>query len=144
MAAKPGIKGYARSIVYKLKILNKNMATNFIFPQQIELHYMIPSIRKELAIAMKESGSSQREIAEKLMVTEPAVSQYFSEKRATTVEFNDKVKNKIKEAAKKINSNNFQAEMQNLLKMTLHENATCGVCRDITNASHSCKVCFDK
>ena len=120
------------------------MATSFIFPQQIELHYMIPSIRKELAIALKESGLSQREIAEKLMVTEPAVSQYFSEKRATTVEFNDKVKNKIKESAKKINSNNFQAEMQNLLKMALHENVTCGVCRDITNASHSCKVCFEK
>lgn len=143
MAAKPRTKGYARSIVYKLKVLNKNMA-NFIFPQQIELHYMIPSIRKELAIAMKESGLSQKAIAEKLMVTDPAVSQYFSEKRATTVEFNDKVKNKIKEAAKNINSNNFQAEMQNLLKMTLQENATCGVCRDITKASHTCKVCFEK
>ena len=120
------------------------MAISFIFPQQVELNYMIPSLRRELAVAMKDFGLTQKEIAERLLVTEPAVSQYFTAKRAATVQFEDKVIIKIKEAAKKINAVNFQKEMQNLLKMTLHENVTCGVCRDVTHASNSCKVCFDK
>ncbi len=120
------------------------MATNFIFPQQVELNYMIPSLRRELAVAMKDLGLTQREIAERLVVTEPAVSQYFSEKRATTVHFNNKITEKIKEVAKNINSNNFQLEMQNLLKIALRENVTCHVCRDITNASDTCKICFEK
>lgn len=117
---------------------------NFIFPQQVELNYLIPSLRKELAVAMKDLGLSQREIAKRLMITEAAVSQYFSEKRAGTVEFNTHILSKIKEIAKKINSANFHVEMQNLLKLTLHENVTCHVCRDLTNASNNCKVCFER
>lgn len=117
---------------------------NFIFPQQVELNYLIPSLRKELAVAMKDLGLSQRETAKRLMVTEAAVSQYFSEKRAGTVEFNTHVLSKIKEVAKEINSANFQIEMQGLLKLTLHEKITCHVCRDITNTPNTCKVCFEK
>ena len=88
------------------------MATTFIFPQEIEVTYIIPSLRRELAKVMKVSGLTQREIAKKLMVTEQAVSQYFSSKRASTVEFNKKIENEIKRVSKTLNNENFRKEMQ--------------------------------
>lgn len=117
---------------------------NFIFPQEIEINYMIPSLRRELAAAMKELGLTQREIAKKLKITEQAVSQYFSSKRAIHVTFNDKIKAKVKELAPTITEDNFQKEMQNLLKLSMEELVTCKVCHDITSADHGCKVCFEK
>ena len=71
-------------------------------PQEIELWYIIPAIRKELSIALKELNLSQRDIAKKLGVTESAVSQYFKDKRAINVHFNDKVMSEIKNSAKEI------------------------------------------
>ena len=117
---------------------------NFIFPQQVELNYLIPSLRKELAVAMKNLGLSQREIANRLILTEAAVSQYFNEKRAGTVKFNDNILSNIKEVAKTINNKNFHVEMHNLVKLSLHENVTCGVCIDVAHTSNTCKVCFEK
>ncbi|MDP4012846.1 MAG: helix-turn-helix domain-containing protein [Candidatus Nanoarchaeia archaeon] len=117
---------------------------NFIFPQEIEVNYMIPSLRKELAAAMKDLGLTQREIAKKLRVTEQAISQYFNEKRAIHVTFNDKVKSRIKELAPTITEETFQKEMQNLLKLSMEELVTCKVCHDKTQTHSSCKVCFEK
>ena len=119
------------------------MAAAFIFPQEIEVTYIIPSLRRELAVAMKESGLTQREKAKKLMVTEQAVSQYFSSKRASTVEFNDKVKQEIKRVAQTLDEDNFKQEMLNLLKLSLKENITCQVCTKITKTHNNCEVCFE-
>ena len=45
-------------------------------PQEVEVWYVIPSIRRELALAMIEKGRTQKSIAKMLGVTEPAVTQY--------------------------------------------------------------------
>lgn len=120
------------------------MMVNFIFPQEIELNYMIPSLRKEIAAAMKDTGLTQREIAKKLRVTEQAVSQYFNEKRAIHVKFNGNIISKIKELAPTITEETFQQEMRNLLKLAMEEHITCKVCNDITKTDHGCRVCFEK
>lgn len=52
-------------------------------PQEIELWYVIPSIRKALVEEMKKHGLKQKEIAPLLGITEPAVSQYMKDKRAS-------------------------------------------------------------
>ena len=45
-------------------------------PQEVEVWYVIPSIRRELALEMIEKGRTQKSIAKMLGVTEPAVTQY--------------------------------------------------------------------
>ncbi|NHJ14533.1 MAG: hypothetical protein EAX95_12710 [Candidatus Thorarchaeota archaeon] len=47
-------------------------------PQEVEVWYVLPAIRRELAKVMKfDKGQSQKSIAKMLGVTEPAVTQYM-------------------------------------------------------------------
>tara|TARA_Y100000310_G_C20552790_1_gene748985 strand:- start:875 stop:1192 length:318 start_codon:yes stop_codon:yes gene_type:complete len=52
------------------------------FPQELIVSKVLPAIRAKLAMRLKETGVTQREIAEILGLTPPAVSQYMSGKRA--------------------------------------------------------------
>ena len=71
-------------------------------PQEIEVWYIIPAIRRELVKSLVKSGLSQKQTAAKLGLTESAISQYLKDKRATNVKFDEKITAKIKEAAKNI------------------------------------------
>ena len=51
-------------------------------PQEIELWYVIPAIRKQLVIELKRKGLKQKAIAPILGITEAAISQYNRDKRA--------------------------------------------------------------
>lgn len=50
-------------------------------PQEIEVRYVLPVLRRELAKQMIKLGLSQKDAAKKLGITEAAVSQYFKKKR---------------------------------------------------------------
>jgi len=71
-------------------------------PQEIEVWYIIPAIRRELAKSMKKLGIKQKKIAEILGVTNAAVSQYLKEKRAKDFPIDGKTKKMIDECAKKL------------------------------------------
>jgi len=60
-----------------------------VTPSEIESFYLIPTIRKELTKHLKEQGLDQKEIAKKLHITEPAVSQYVNSKRASQIDFDN-------------------------------------------------------
>ena len=65
-------------------------------PQEIEVRYIIPAIRRELAsLLIKEHYKTQKEAAKILGLTEAAISQYQHSKRAKEVVFSDSVKNEI-------------------------------------------------
>ena len=61
-------------------------------PQEIEVWYILPAIRKELVRVLKEKGKSGREIAGLLGITAASVSQYGSDKRGKGVELPEEVK----------------------------------------------------
>ena len=71
-------------------------------PQELEVWYIIPAIRRELALRMREKGLTQKETAKKLFLTEPAVSQYLKSKRAKQVVFNEAMKKELDKAAENI------------------------------------------
>ena len=50
-------------------------------PQEIESKYLIPSVRKEIVLFLKEKGWNNKKIAKALNITEAAVSQYLHNKR---------------------------------------------------------------
>ena len=52
-------------------------------PQEVEVFYLLPTLRKEIAKALKTRGHDQKRIAAMLGVTDAAVSQYISGKRGS-------------------------------------------------------------
>jgi len=84
-------------------------------PQELEVWYIIPAVRRELTLVLKGKGLTQKEIAKKLHITEPAVSQYMKNKRAKKVVFCEETKQKINKAAENILKNSSKV---NLIKQT--------------------------
>ncbi len=120
------------------------MVNRVLQPQEIEVFYVIPALRRELALYMKQGGKSQREIAGLLGVTEPAVSQYMTSKRAAMIRFSDAVKLAIKASAQRItNPASMMREMQRLLTLTRDERVVCRVHESLGSAPLGCNVCFE-
>ena len=72
-------------------------------PQEVEVRYILPAIRRELArVLIKEHSLSQKQAAKILGLTEAAISQYRHSKRAKEVAFSDAVVDEIKKSADKI------------------------------------------
>ena len=71
------------------------------------VRYVLPWIRKEFAkIMVNELGLPQVQVAKKLDVTEPAISQYLSSKRGGEIKIDDeKIILAVREAANRINNN---------------------------------------
>lgn len=74
-----------------------------LMPQEIEVWYLIPALRRELAkIFISDFKKTQKEISKILGVTESAISQYIKSKRASKLKFSKQEIEEIKKAAKKI------------------------------------------
>ena len=99
-------------------------------PQEIEVKYILPAIRRELALSMLNLGLNQNEISKRLGITKAAISQYLSKKRAKEVEFNKLMKNKIKIAANNIIKNGLTIrEINNLIFLFRKNKITCKIHR---------------
>ena len=121
------------------------MKTQLIMPQEVEVFYVIPTVRRELSIAMKASGKKQKDIAKLLCVEESTISQYLSNKRASKFKLNNKVKEAVALAIKKIDGKlSLISETQKLLKLIKEENTLCEIHHAIYNIPKSCDVCFVK
>lgn len=93
---------------------------------------------------MKAAGKSQKEIAKLLGVTEPAVSQYMSAKRAAALKFSDKIRMHINESASRItNDIGLMREMQRLLHIIRNERVVCQLHEKLSSGAKNCNVCFE-
>ena len=119
-------------------------------PQEIEVRYILPAIRRELArIFIKEHKFSQKEAAGILGLTEAAVSQYQHSKRAKEVVFSENVIKEIKVSAEKIlsekfNKQRFMAEIYRISNLTTVKHILCDIHRAQSKDLASCNVCFDE
>ena len=71
-------------------------------PQEVEVFYVLPAIRRALAKAMIVQGLSQREVAKRLGLTEGAVSQYMHGKRAKSFPLGAGIRNAVRDSAARI------------------------------------------
>ncbi len=112
--------------------------------QELEVWYIIPSIRKELSLALKNKGLKQVEIAERLGITKAAVNQYISKKRGNEIKLNNKIIEEIKLSAEKI-KNKIDAirEIQNLINIARKERIVCEIHKKINKDFNECNVCFE-
>lgn len=119
-------------------------------PQEIEVRYILPAIRRELAsILIKEHKKSQKEAASILGLTEAAVSQYQHSKRAKEVVFSDNVINEIKKSADKIlaehnNKQSVIAEMYRISNLTTVKHILCDLHRSQSKELSNCNICFEE
>jgi predicted transcriptional regulator len=115
-------------------------------PQEIMVWEIIPAIRREFARSMIDDNNlTQRESARLLRVTEAAVSQYLSSKRAKSIVLPATVMKEIKTSVKHVIKDNslLMDEMQRIcnhqdvqeIMCDLHK-SSCG------NLPKSCEVCL--
>ncbi|MFA6462297.1 MAG: hypothetical protein WCV90_08600 [Candidatus Woesearchaeota archaeon] len=78
------------------------MSQKLIFPQEIEVWYVLPTIRKRLALRLVEKGWSQTEVAKLMHLTGAAISQYKKEKRAKNEIFCGEMDKEIDQSVKTI------------------------------------------
>ncbi|MBI2667534.1 helix-turn-helix domain-containing protein [Candidatus Woesearchaeota archaeon] len=118
------------------------MNLQILQPQEIEFHYILPSIRKSLSVHLKEQGLDQKEIARLLHIRESTVSQYINNKRANTIEFNKKIESAVKESSKKIkNQNDLIREVQNIILLIRKEQLICDIHRKFVKLPENCDLC---
>ena len=104
----------------------------YLLPQEIEVWYIIPAVRKEFArLLTKEHGLSYEKAGNALGISKAAVSQYLSNKRANKVCLDAKTKREIKKSADLINKNPRIAmiEIQGILKFMKDNHCSCNVCK---------------
>jgi hypothetical protein len=121
------------------------MVVQLLHPQELEVYYILPALRRELAKAMKKLGRSQKEIAGNLGVTEAAVSQYIHQKRATGVDFTKDLQKEISDSASAINDrNSFLVATQKLIRKIRGDRFICDVCKSQNKSMpKSCSMCYE-
>ena len=114
-------------------------------PQEIEVWYVIPAIRRELAKAMKEMDLKQQKIADNLGITVPAVSQYVTGKRGKDVIFEKDIITEVKVSAKKImnDSSMMVPEIQKLLTIVRKKGMLCKIAKKYHKLPKNCKACME-
>jgi uncharacterized protein len=115
-------------------------------PQEIEVWYLIPALRRELSkILVKEHNLTQRKVAEILGVTEAAVSQYMKSKRGKEVKFSKTDLVQIKKAAQCITKKNKDC-VESIYDLCIYFRGSKLLCdlhrkRD-KNIASGCNACF--
>ena len=117
-------------------------------PQEIEVWYIIPALRRELTKSMINDFSlTQKQIASIIGLTEAAVSQYMHSKRAKDVIFSEAILKEIKASAQRIieNRNLLLQEMLRLTKLTAVKRVMCDLHKKYdATLPENCEICFEE
>ncbi|MEW6009731.1 MAG: transcriptional regulator [Methanobacterium sp.] len=105
-------------------------------PCEMVVWYVIPTIRSELAKELLKLGMKQKEISKLLDITQPAVSQYISDKRGHGIKFNDQTMAMIKKFAHDLKEET--ATQQDIIPRT------CKICKMIKTEDVLCQIHKEK
>ena len=115
-------------------------------PQEIQVWYILPAIRRELAKVMISKGLTQKRTSELLKVTDAAVSQYVKHKRANEVDFGKDSQKHFEQAAVNIiaSPEAIYLEVNKLLSLAQVTNALCQLhLKQDKELTPECRVCFE-
>jgi len=116
-----------------------------VMPQEIEVWYLIPSLRKELTLALVKKGMKQRHVSHALGITESAVSQYIKSKRAQELKFSRKELKEIESAAEYIREDPDTA-MKHIINLTTKFRGSKSICdihkKQDPSVSKKCDLCM--
>jgi predicted transcriptional regulator len=129
-----------------------------LLPQEVEVWYVLPAIRKEFTTIMRNQGFKQKDIAKVLGVTEAAISQYKNSKRACLVELSPSIKQEIanislqikQECKLDVDGNSaveckyyegIYSDFQKLLRIARQEKLICSLHKSLTVMNEDCTIC---
>lgn len=117
-------------------------------PCEIVVWYVIPSIRSKLAKELLNLGMKQKDISELLDITQPAVSQYISDKRGHELAFDPEVEEYIKNMAKEIMAGELQSidlipHFCHVCKTIKTQEVLCQLHKEKVNIPTTCSVCME-
>jgi len=114
-----------------------------ILPQEIEVWYIIPAIRRELAKSLIETHKVTYERAGQILgISKAAISQYVKNKRASRIKLHDKIKQEVEKSSVRLVKNKSDAvtEITKLLELIRKKQWYTTVCkRMINNKLQDCK-----
>jgi len=115
-----------------------------LMPQEIEVWYILPAIRRELVKEMIKLGKKQKDIAVILGITPAAISQYMKQKRAKEVEFTLETMQEISKSAKIIIENKEMLinETQKILAFAKKDKTLCKVHYKHGSMPEKCEACL--
>jgi len=118
-----------------------------IMPQEIEVWYILPALRKEFSKIMLKKGLSQREIAKRLYITEAAISQYLKGKRGGNLEFTEELQEDIKNGVDNLlKTGNIVQEFQYLCRRVRESKMLCEIHKKYGITPPECKgevICLE-
>ena len=119
----------------------------YLLPQEIQVRYVLPALRGELAKALvADEGMSQREAAMILGMTEGAISLYLNGKRGNNVILGAELAAEVRKAAGAVMENKG-ALMGELIRLSNHEKALELMCRmhkeSFPKTMKGCNICFE-
>lgn len=119
-----------------------------IMPQEVEVWYLLPAIRKELTMILsKKHHLKQKEISTILGISEAAVSQYQNAKRGQEMSFTQNEKKEIEKSAQKIAEDKIQANniILNLCTTLKGSQSFCKLhMKKDSSIPKNCDICFKK
>ena len=104
----------------------------YSLPQEIEVWYIIPAVRKELSKQLVKKHSLSYEKAGKILgISKAAIAQYLKNKRANKIKISSEIKQEIKKSADIIINDEKQAikEIERILRIMKEKKCSCNVCR---------------
>jgi predicted transcriptional regulator len=117
-------------------------------PCEVIVWYVIPTIRAELAKELVKMGMSQKEISERLGITQSAVSQYIKNKRGKSIPINKEVRKGIKSLAKQIMAEKSPRDtipgICMICAIVKASGSLCDLHKQEDKGLEGCDVCFDK
>ena len=118
-------------------------------PCEIVVWYVIPGIRAVLAKEMFNLGMKQREISNILDITQPAVSQYLSDKRGSEVGFTDEIIEMIKKLAHDLYDKNIPPvdiipRICEICRKSKLEDILCYLHKNYDHVPENCAACLSE
>lgn len=105
-------------------------------PCEIVVWYVIPAIRSELAKELLNLGMRQKDVSELMDITQPAVSQYITDKRGSGIKLDDDVRKMIRDFARELSEG--EATKAELI------GRTCAICKHVKTVDVLNQLNIDK
>jgi len=116
-------------------------------PCELIVWYVIPTIRAELAKELVKMGMSQKDISERLGITQSAVSQYIKDKRGKGIPVNKEVRKGIKLLAKQVMAEKSPKDtipgICMICAIVKNSGSLCDLHRKDDSGLEGCDVCFE-
>jgi predicted transcriptional regulator len=111
----------------------------YTLPQEIEVWYIIPAIRRELSKCMiRDYKVTYENVGLMLGISKAAVSQYLKGKRASKIKLHVRAMDEVCKSCGKLVKNKSDAvnEIGKILKFIREKNLHCEVCGEVVDGVH--------